>query len=478
MQEKKLPNNTDSIEKVIEGINKAAKIITSTMGGSGKNVLMFEDGKLVFTKDGVSVARKIQFLDVEHDAGAQMLITAANKTVKECGDGTTLTSLFVREFVNIIFKACQNTNDVNAVLDSFESEVNSLIEILQNRTSKISNISDIYDIALTSCKDQSIASLIYEIYRKVGIKASITAQLTESSKSYHEITKGLNFDVGLINPGFANQANGTFSAEQVEVWVIKDVVSDFQYYGPMINDLHKKKTPLLIIAKDFSDSFIRLCLTNKENIGLNICLVKQPGWGEGVIENIKDINAFITGSTVNKVVVSSTDFTLYNNPDLRKIRKRVAQLQAKIEAATEEFDVRDYQRRIDNLNQTTAIIFVGGKTLANAKEEFDRIEDAIGACKTAVKHGFVRGSGSELVDIADYSGFLWSEEFRNILYAPARQILNNANILVEPVSTPYNVKTKTLDPKLKDPTNILIVALLNGFALAKLLVNTSFVLYD
>lgn len=55
---KRLENNNDSVQKVLEGIRKASNIITSTMGGSGKNILMFENKILQWTKDGVSVAKK------------------------------------------------------------------------------------------------------------------------------------------------------------------------------------------------------------------------------------------------------------------------------------------------------------------------------------------------------------------------------------------------------------------------------------
>ena len=38
-QSTRLENNTDEISGVLKGIENASKIITSTMGGTGKNVL-------------------------------------------------------------------------------------------------------------------------------------------------------------------------------------------------------------------------------------------------------------------------------------------------------------------------------------------------------------------------------------------------------------------------------------------------------
>lgn len=475
---KRLENNNNSVEGVLKGIKRASDIITSTMGGSGKNVLMFENKAIQFTKDGVSVAKKIQFKDSEEDAGAQMLITAANKTVKECGDGTTLTSLFTQEFVSKLFSLCKD-GDVNQILEEWERQVNIVVDILKERSTKIESIDTIYNIALTSCKNERLAQLIHEIYRKVGLKASISVQMSqESPNSYYEVTKGLNFDGGLIHPLFSNQLNGTYQAEKPYIWLTEDVMSDFEGHAEIINEFHEGKVPLVIIAKDYSDSFIRLVLTNKQTRNLDICLLKLPGWGNGVRENVKDMKAFISNNYVNKVTVTPTDFTLYNNPDTKKIRTRVKQLEAQIEGFTEEWDQNDFARRIDSLNQTSAIIYVGGRTLANAQEEFDRIEDAIGACKTACRGGYIRGAGAELVDVV-YNGS-FTEDFTNVLFAPFHKIMNNANIkdLPIPANISYNVKTKQPDPSLLDPTNVVITALQNSFALATLLINTSYILHD
>lgn len=474
---KRLENNNNSVEKVLKGIEKASNIITSTMGGSGKNVLMFENKLLQWTKDGVSVAKKIQFKDSEEDAGAQMLITAANNTVKSCGDGTTLTSLFVQEFVSKLFKLCEQ-GKINDVLDSWEKQVNLVVEELTNRSQTIDNLDQIFNVALTSCKNETLAKLIHEIYRKVGIKASISVQLSEHSpKSYYEVTKGLNFDGGLIHPLFSNQLNGTYQAEKPYVWLTDEVMNDFEGNAEIISEFNENKVPLIIIAKDYSDSFIRYALTNKQNKNLDICLLKLPGWGSGVRENIKDIKAFLTDQRVNKITITPTDFTLYNNPDSKKIRTRVKQLQAQQEGFTEEFDIIDFGRRIDNLNQTSAIIYVGGRTLANAQEEFDRIEDAVGACKTACKGGFVRGAGTELFNISSNPEL--TKDFADVLIAPLYRILNNANVHDLDINTlPFNVKTKQQDLNLLDPTNIIITALLNSFALATLLINTSYILHD
>lgn len=475
----RLKNNVNSVGGVLTGIRKASDIITSTMGGSGKNVLFFEGKEFQFTKDGVSVADKIEFANIEEDAGAKLLITAANKTVKQCGDGTTLTSLLVKEFTDKLFTLCEN-GSVNNILDKWQEDIDLIIAELESRTVKVKSLDDIYKIALTSCKNDKLALLIYEIYRKVGLKAAISVQLSpDNSHTVYEVTKGLNFDGGSMHPGFANQLNGTYQAEKPIIIIDEEVMSRFEDYSQGLSELHERKVPIVIIAKDFSDSFLRGVLTNKSAKGLDICLLKIPGWGSGQQENIKDIKAFLNSdSTVNKITVTGTDFTLYNSPSVKKIKTRIKQLEAQIEGFTEAFDVIDFQKRIDTLNQTSAIIYVGGRTRSNAEEEFDRIEDAIGACKTACSSGYVKGAGAELVSIGNKLKGKISTELENILYAPTNKIFSNANIDMPVHEESYNVKTRQLDNSLLDPTNVLIVALLNSFALATLLINTSYILHD
>lgn len=468
---KRLINNTPGVDGVLRGLEKASKIITSTMGGTGKNVLMYEDGELSFTKDGVSVAKKIKFNDTEEDAGAQLLINAANNTVKECGDGTTLTSLLTYQFVDKLFKL----QPVNDWLDSTDKAISEVIDDLLILSKKVETYDDIYKIALTSSKSPTVANLIKQIYTKTGLGAKISVEISKNfNYTYNEITEGLTFDSPFIHEGFGNQPNGYCSFENPMIYFLDEPQNDFREATKMIDPFNKQGIPLVLIAPSFSEGFIRDCLTNKQHYKLQICLIKTPGYGATIEENKRDFNAFTTGNTANKITVTPYDFTIYNNPNKKKIKNRVKQLEAKLEVEAEDFTANDYRRRIVNLQQTSAIIYVGGITEKNAQEEFDRIEDAVGACRSAVKMGYVLGQGVALKSIAEkYDGW-----FKEVLESPYFTILNNA-LQGEPNKLlPFNVRTREYDENLVDPSMVIISALRNSFALARLLINTSYTLYD
>jgi len=125
-----LNRHIDDLSTIIDGINQSAKIISTTMGGHGKNVLMFKNGNLIFTKDGVSVAQEIGFSNIEQNIGHQLLMNAAKQTVKTCGDGTTLTSLLTSEFIKSMTEALSADVDFNLFIEDAKSEINKLKEYL------------------------------------------------------------------------------------------------------------------------------------------------------------------------------------------------------------------------------------------------------------------------------------------------------------------------------------------------------------
>ena len=62
-------------------------IVKTTVGPNGRNVLIKENGKApLITNDGVTIAKSIQLKDKAKDAGAQLIIQAANKTNEVAGD--------------------------------------------------------------------------------------------------------------------------------------------------------------------------------------------------------------------------------------------------------------------------------------------------------------------------------------------------------------------------------------------------------
>jgi len=484
---------TNELETILKGLYKASDIVTSTMGGAGKNVIITNSlEETYFTKDGVSVADSLKFEDVQENVGAQLLINAAKKTVEEHGDGTTLTSLFTKEFAKNLSEEIKKNpdTDINELIDSIKTEIELVKQKLKDSAKKVDSNHDIYSIAYTSAKSSRLAAFIAEIYSKTGLKANISLENSRTSNSsYYELIKGMTFESGFVHSSFANNDNGTCYFENPFIFITNESMTVPADFEELIEVNFKNNTPIVFIAPNYSDAFIRYCLTNKQRVGLEICLIKTPGYGASVKENIRDIKAFINSdSTCSSIKITPVEFTIYNEPDTEKIKKRVLQLTAMADDAVDKYDEDSYRERISNIQQNSAIIYVGGITAKNAKEEYDRLEDAIGAVKSAIREGYVRGAGVELYNIVlpvlDPDSFIVTEKYNSIIkevcQKPYLQILENARL--NPVkfnfTKAYNIRTKQYDENLIDPVGMICSALDNAFALIELLINSSYLIYN
>ena len=103
---------------IIKGIDTVANIVKTTIGPKGRNVLIRNQiSQPIITNDGVTIAKAIELKDNAEDAGAQLIISAANKTNMVAGDGTTTTTILAQEMIHKFYEYCENENieDMNVV---------------------------------------------------------------------------------------------------------------------------------------------------------------------------------------------------------------------------------------------------------------------------------------------------------------------------------------------------------------------------
>ena len=107
---------TEARALMLEGVDKLADAVQVTLGPRGRNVVMDRTfGAPKITKDGVTVAKDIEFKDRYHNMGASLVKQVASKVNDEAGDGTTTATILTRA----IFKegcksvaACMNPMDI------------------------------------------------------------------------------------------------------------------------------------------------------------------------------------------------------------------------------------------------------------------------------------------------------------------------------------------------------------------------------
>merc|ERR1719201_2719853 len=94
---------------MLAGVDKLADAVQVTLGPKGRNVVLEQSfGAPKITKDGVTVAKGIEFKDKYHNVGAQLVRQVANKTNDIAGDGTTTSTVLCRA----IYAAGMNPMDL------------------------------------------------------------------------------------------------------------------------------------------------------------------------------------------------------------------------------------------------------------------------------------------------------------------------------------------------------------------------------
>src|SRR5210317_2608556 len=128
---KNLNFGNEARDNVFKGITKLTKAVSSTLGASGKCV-MLEDatGKPVITKDGVTVADSIILRDPVENMGATLIKEAARKTVKEAGDGTTTATILAHAILEEAYKVADKTNS-RELKNGINNAVNKVVKFLK-----------------------------------------------------------------------------------------------------------------------------------------------------------------------------------------------------------------------------------------------------------------------------------------------------------------------------------------------------------
>jgi chaperonin GroEL len=466
----------DTQDELREGLNIAADIITSSMGQGGSTVIISNPKGLNITKDGVSIARSIQLPNPIHNVGAQLLISAANETVKTCSDGTSLTSLLLQQMVN----ATKTMEDYR----NLEAETKLLKEYIIQQTKKVTTLDQVKQIAMTATNDEYVADLFHQIYTKTSFDTHIELEKTEEKETTITVDKGYRFDAGFNsnleitdphkqltyyeNPAFylTTKPLHTVSLE------IQDLVE-----SAMVNDV-----PLVFVADKYSKEFrrfIHLQITG----GAKLLLLDLPSFGEGKQNELDNIKAYLSEEQTALSITSTPYHTIITNDDQPFLQDRLTQIKSLSESIDDELEAKQYLSYYHKLSGNIATIWVGGKTKESRNELYDRIEDAVGATKTAIKHGYVIGAGKCMENFV----YPNSTKFHQIWRTPYCKIIENSGVNVnqkakykgnEGVNLLTGEPIDLFKSGIIDPAHTLHTALDNALTNTKLVLNTKYILHN
>ena len=289
----------DIRQKLLNGANKLADAVASTLGPRGQNVILYRRGSdPVITKDGVTVARVVELDDDYEQAAVEVLRQAALETEKTSGDGTTTSTVLARAILvaaNQHIAAGASSTDIKRGIDlATEGIVKRVTEFSQ----PVSSEEEIQHVATVSANgDETIGALIAEAVSAAGKDGAITIEESRSLQTSLEVVEGFSFDGGYVSPQFVtDERRGTVDYRDALVLVTDETLDDVEEMLPILEVAARDGRPLVIIAEEVSGQLLAALIINRMRNAMKIVAIKAPRYGEERRKILEDIS-LITGAT-------------------------------------------------------------------------------------------------------------------------------------------------------------------------------------
>ena len=507
----------ESRRKLLAGVDKLADTVKITLGPKGRNVLIEKSyGSPLITNDGVSIAKEVELEDQVENRGAQLVKEVATKTNDVAGDGTTTATLLTQAIVREGFKNVTAGANPMVLKRGIDGAVEVAVDHLKNSAKKVDDKESIAQVASVSAGDQEIGRLISEAMDKVGKDGVITVEESKSLGTTLDVVEGMQFDRGYLSPYMAaNSEKMEAVLDHPYILLTDKKISNIQEIVPLLEDIMKSGSKLLIVADDVEGEALATLVVNKLRGTLDVVAVKAPGFGDRRKAMMEDI-AILTGGTViseelgyelkettidmlgraETVKVNKDHTVIVNgNGSRTEIKERIDSIRAEAEETTSDFDREKLQERLAKLAGGVAVINAGAATETELKDKKLRLEDALNATRAAVEEGIVSGGGVALIGaipaVTEYADSLEGDMrtgakiVERALEEPVRQIAENAGfegsvvvskVKESPEGIGFNAASdeyvNMIDAGIVDPVKVTRSALQNAASVSGMLLTT------
>ena len=510
MQELKLVKNLAfgdiARSQILTGVEKLTNAVGSTLGASGKCVIL-EDGygNPIITKDGVTVANAVTLQDSLENIGATLIKQAAQRTVKDAGDGTTTATVLAKAILDEADKHSE-LDTLRDLKEGIDSGVKKVLAYLEKKSKKVKGKKIDQVATISANNDKELGKVIGEAFRLVDETGIVMMETNEQPDTVVELIEGVQYDQPLKNNHFiTNKEKGTAELENPLVLIVESVIPNVRKIQSVLEHVIKTGKSLLIIA-DVDPQVVSALSMNKVKGNIKVNIIDAPVYGISKKDTLSDLCA-VTGATlINEDLGDDMDIidpehlgtclkSVTNHEDTimqvdlsnnKEVRETIELIEKQIKETKNPNIIVRLEKRLAKLKAKVATVKVGANSELELKEKRDRVEDAICATKAAIKEGIVPGGGIALLNAAQQLKpvSMGEEVLYCAIQAPFKLILKNAG--VEGYETPTvegmgldvvtgntvdMVKTGIIDPLLVTKS-----ALMNAASVATTILSTDCVI--
>jgi len=418
---KDLNFGNDAKNRVVLGVDKLASAVKSTLGASGKCVI-YEDamGKPVITKDGVTVAESVVLLDPVENMGATLIKEAAQKTVKEAGDGTTTAVVLAEALLKNVNDKENDKISIREIKEGINLGLKKINKYLSKHSTPVTGKMLEHVSAISCNNDKELGKIISEAYEKVGDNGVVLMEDSETGETYSDIVDGVKFESGLTSPHFVTDKDKNRSVlEDPYVLIVDSKIPSVRKIQNVLEHVIKNRRSLLIVA-DIEQQVKSALLMNKVKGNIEINIIDPPGFGPTRQDTIDDLGILTGAKVLNEelgddldliqpdvlgyaktAVTDDTHTVLAVDKNVKELKERIEEVKALIKKEKNPYIKTKIEERLGMLSGSVGMIKVGAHSKVELKEKKDRVEDAIYATKAALREGIVPGGGIALLNAAN-----------------------------------------------------------------------------
>jgi len=523
MAAKTITFDNEAREAILRGVNKLARAVRTTLGPSGKVVILEKSfGSPTVTKDGVTVAKEIEVEDPIENIGAQMVKEVSQKASKDAGDGTTTATVYAEAIFKEGLKNITAGANPNLVKRGIDKAVDTIVAELRKASKDVSSSNEIAQVGTCSAnQDQEIGKIIAQAMDKVGKDGVITVEEGKGLDTNVELVEGMQFDKGYLSPHFVTDSKRMEAVlEDCYVLIHEKKISSAKDLVPILGKIAEAGKPVLIVAEDIDGEALATLVVNRLRGVLKVAAVKAPGFGDRRKAMLEDIATLTGGRAImeelgidlekleltdlgraKKIVIDKDNTTIIEGAGKTSdIKGRIEAIKGQMENTTSDYDREKLQERLAKLAGGVAQINVGAATESEMKEKKARVEDAMHACRAAVEEGILPGGGVAVLRAAKALTKLKGhgdeqvgiDIVKRAVRAPIWYIADNAghdgSVVAKTVEDKdevgygFNALTGKYGDLVKDgvivPTKVERIALQNAASIAGLLLTTDAVITE
>lgn len=410
-------------DKVIAGAKKVTGPVGSSLGPFGLNALI-EKGTRV-TNDGMKIAQEISLEDEIEDLGARKIREAMAKSNEQAGDGSTTIAVLAEAILVASSKLLPKEGVVGKLstadfIRKVKTERDEVIGKLKEIATPIETEEQLVNSAVVSVEDRDMGELIGKTQWELGKDGFILTEEAPDKDSSVEHIRGVRIDNGFGASFVMNDQEKQMLIESdVHTILTNHTIQDLKPLEGVLNQFLKTgKKKIAIIARAFTNEAIADCGRNIQN-GFNIYPINGPY--TDMNEVMKDLAAVLGGQFIDAETHDLADtqysdlgfaekirarrydaiITGKNSSDSERVQKRLADLKDQLKGSQSDFEKRNLEARIAQLEHGFALIKVGAESDTERKRLFDKVEDACNAVRAALQEGTVPGAGLAFKQIAD-----------------------------------------------------------------------------